>query len=79
MAHLTNGLLFHTMKEGELWRSNRYVPLFINGSCMGFGLHTPNYSLSTIAMEGHTSTRVLALESDNPSLPMFEKVKLLNS
>ena len=44
---------------------------------MGFGLHTPNYSLSTTAMEGHTSTRVLLLELDNPSFRESQIVEQL--
>ena len=44
---------------------------------MGFGLHTPNYSLSKIAMEGHTSTRVLPLELDNPSFRESQIVEQL--
>lgn len=44
---------------------------------MGFGLRIPNYSLSTIACESHTSTHALPFEFDNPLVPMFEKLKLL--
>ena len=56
-----------TRKRKHLAR--QHVPQFDNWS-IGFGLHTPNYTLRTIA-----SLQVVSFELHNQSVPMLEKIK----